>query len=226
MYWFFIWLFIVVAVLGVVIWTLSLLLKQKKAMKIYAKKNSLEYIDNGFSVASTVQGVMKGRNLLITPETVTSGDMRGERKVTLIQVMMEGHMPTGGAIGTGIFRAFVEDLNLENLEFFSTHNFEDDGLASAKDKKALLDYLTDERVDAIKEVLKLDSVDFLYIFDENQAVLQVFTVDPLETPKTIDVYVKTLLKVARALEVVVPSSNENDDGEEADDVKSSDDGNP
>lgn len=201
MVWIFLWIVVVVIVIGVMIWNLSLLIKQKKAMRIYAKKNELQYIPNGFSQAATVQGHMMGRRILITPEVVSSGDLRGNRQLTLIQLIFDAHMPVGGALGTGYFKEFVRNLNIVNLELFSKHNFNEDGLAATKNKDVMLDYYTPERIEVIKEVMALPHVDVLYIFDENEAVFQVFTVDPLETPKQIDVFVKTMLKAAKILEV-------------------------
>lgn len=203
MIWFIFWAIMSVFVLGMTFWSFSLLKKQNKALKQYAHKYGMEYYKAGLFKVSSLAGQLKGFTVLIAPETVESArdGAVGVRQVTLIQLQYDGHLTTGCAIGTGYFKEFVAGLGLEILHIFSKHNFDDNGVAVAWNEKAMTEYMSDERLDAFKEVMALPHADALYMSDPENTILQVYTAAPLDTPRQVDVFVKTMMKAAKILSI-------------------------
>ncbi len=210
---FFLWSSISFTLLGFWFWTSYLIFKQKSAWKVFADKRDLRYYPHGFYKSPSMNGAIDGYNISFFTSEHSELDARSQRQLTAIEINLHSRLSVPTAIASGGMSVVVDTLDLHKE--YKPHNKDGDRcdwdnsyVIRTQDTSYVHEYMSDERVDGVVELMKTEKVWVVVLFVDGTALLRVDTPLPLDTPQKVDAIVKKLIKVARKLELA--------DGEEKD----------
>lgn len=195
------WLFIFVFFTGFWAWTSYITMRQMKAWQLYAKKRKLRYHSNGVLDTPSVTGSVDGYKISIFASEHSELDARSQRRLTAIEVSMHTGLPVPTAIASGGMVPVMEPLDL-NQELKPQHpKWDDSFIARTRDNKVLEYYLEAERLDKLVDLMGKDKVWVVLLFLAETGLLRMDTPLPLDDPRELDKAVKTLIDLAKALEL-------------------------
>lgn len=195
------WLTLSAFIVGVFVWSTSILFQQKKAWKDYAKKAGLNYKPGKTMESPNLGGLMKGRKvgLFSAPQAIPG--RRGERFVTVIEVEMGPGMPTAAAIATKEYADMVAPLKLPAVVEPESKDWDKTYIVKTRDGKVLKAYLTPERCKVLHGVFSMRNSIALFFFDEEDSILRIETPDPLRDAAHLEKIMKRVMAVADRLEL-------------------------
>ena len=177
--WIFLWFLLSAFVIGVSGWSLSILQQQKKAWQEFAKKNNLAYVAGGLTGSPSVSGRLKNHQISLYTDTQQTSDVRGQRFVIVIEVVLGPGMPTGAAIATKEYRDFLASLKMNETYLPQIAGWSPEYIVKTRSREALSRYLTDERAAILHSLFVMKNSMVLFFFDEIEGVLRIETGDPL-----------------------------------------------
>jgi hypothetical protein len=191
----FIWLVLSAFILTVTFWSYSILFQQKNAWKSFAQKRNLNYQPGGsFFASPVVTGNIGTYTISLQSEAVTTNDSRGQRYNTVIEVALRKGMPIPGAIGTVTMAPIIYTLTTLNEDVkIDDPEWDNQWVIRTVDKEQLICYLTPARREAIKKLFKMKIISGLFVFDRNDAVFRIETVDPLHNADKVEKVFKAIL---------------------------------
>lgn len=195
------WAVISLFLLGFWAWTTWILYRQKKAWKAYAAKRKMRYHPGRLYDSPHVGGAIDEYKIRIFPSTHLTGDARGERRLTTIEISLLTHLPVDGAVASGGMVRIVDDLAF-NQEFRpDIKGWDDSYIVRSRDNDRMRAYLTDERLRALMKLMRLKNAWVILIFAVNEGLLRVDTPDPLEDSARLDETVRQMIEAARIFEL-------------------------
>lgn len=197
--WIFLWILISVFVLGIFVWNFKILMQRKTAWKSFAKKHKLEYTPNALMQSPIVTGKLADFRIYLYEDVQQTDDITGQRFVTAIDIDMGEGFPTGGALATKEYKAFLDALNFKDT-YVPNDTFHDKQyLVRARDRKALHAFMTAERLEIVDKMFSMKNSSAIYFFDELEAIIHIETTDPLVDPEKLELIFKKLIAIAKIL---------------------------
>ncbi len=178
--WLLIWVFAVVFIFGIFVWSMQILFKQKKAWADFAKKNTLQYTPGALMKSPSVNGLYKGYPLSVFSEEQPTPDQRGRRFRSVLQFELPSGMPTEGVVASGEGHGFANSLtDLTHVIVPEIPGFPQTVLIRTSNHEELKPYLTDERYKSLQALMTIKSISAVFIFDRSATFLRFETSDPL-----------------------------------------------
>lgn len=198
-FWIAIWVVIVIIIFGTFLWSISTLLRQKRAWKAVADKYKLTYVQGKFLESPLLEGTYNGFRAAVFSEPRETQDARGRRFTSVVQFALPSGMPVAGAIASASFADLVRIMQLPHNVKIVHEGWDYTIIAQAKEPDLLEGFLTPARLAAIDTLSKTKGCGVLFIFDRQETYLRLETSDPLDSPTKLDVLLKKLHAAAQAL---------------------------
>ncbi|NCC22633.1 MAG: hypothetical protein EOM26_09270 [Alphaproteobacteria bacterium] len=199
--WFFVWFVLSAFILGAFLWSIRVLMQQKKAWQAYAKKYKLPYNKGRFLMSPSIVGDFQNHRLNIYSEEQLSEDTRGTRFRSVVELMRSSDVDASGAIASG---HLVPVLNLFDLhEVFAVESelWMPSYSGRTNDVEAMKQYITPERFQSLNRLFRNPKAGFIVIFNPQDILLRYETSDPLHDPRRLDKLVRLLLEMSEALKL-------------------------
>ena len=198
--WFLLWFVLAFILLGATFWSTIILVQQKKAWKEYAKLKSLTFVENGFFESATVEGIVDGYGVSIFNALQQNPDARKNKQITVLQINANTTFVDGIACGTKEMFPF-----LQSLDALTPHDVKQSGWNKKHDirtrnKSAVDQYLTEERVKILNNILSMPNTDVIVLLDGNEGMFRFETPNPLKDISQIETIIKKLLTRIKKLE--------------------------
>ncbi len=194
--WFIIWVFIATFILGTSLWSYSILTRQKRAWVTVSKKCHLNYSAEAILKSPVLRGLYNGIHIDIFSDTAISRKFREGGTRTIFQLVLKAPMPCEGAIGSLVFKNFIDGLSLpdeftgEGQDVMSKETYN-----RLKDKAAMVSYFTKERIAALNSVLSIKGMPAFLIFNSTDTILRIEATDPFDNAERLE---KFLIKITEA----------------------------
>ena len=183
------------------VWTFSILMRQKRSWALYAEKRKLRYKSNALMDAPELSGVMGEHTVSLFASEHVSEDARGVRKLTAIEVNLNSTMPVGGGVASNGMIPILKTMRFK-VEHMPKHKqWKKAYVASCDNRNAMRAYLTDERVKALCGLMAIPNSWVILIFKGDAMLLRIDTADPLHDPKRLDQMIKKVVGVVEVLEL-------------------------
>lgn len=148
-----------------------------------------------------MEGVIEGYAFSFFTAEHPTTDVRGTRKVTAIEVILNSHLPFEGGVASHGMIPVLKSMGFI-AEIQPTHEgWNTACLATTTHRYAMEAYLTPERVQALMTLLKIPRAWITLIFKGETALLRIDTPSPLEQLAQLEKLKKILLKTAAILEL-------------------------
>lgn len=176
--WLMIWVFIVVFICGVFLWSMQILFKQKRAWAEFATKNNMKFTRGAMMKSPLVNGLFRGFPLTVYSEEQPTPDQRGRRFRTVVQFELPGGMPIEGIFASPESHGFANGL-VDLVENYKPpyESFPDTILCKTRSAALLMPYMTEERARAIQTLLTIKSINAIFIFDLTSTFLRLESPD-------------------------------------------------
>ncbi len=130
-----------------------------------------------------------------------SEDGRGSRRLTAIEVSLNSIMPIVGGVASGGMIPILKLLKLKQ-EYRPEHpEWNRAYLAAASNRYVMQEYMSDARVTALCELMKIKHSWAMFVFKDDAMLLRLDTPDPLDKPAKVDKLIKHMVDVAKVLEL-------------------------
>lgn len=207
--WIMIWVLLAAFVVGVYIWTTTILFEQKKAWKSFAEKSKLTYAPGKLTEPPSIIGTINGRRVSFFTNIQPTADVRGQRQMTAIEIGLGSGMPTAAALATSQYAGFLSSIRMNETFVPDSPDWKAEYLIRTRDVEALRAYLTPERLKALQSVFGMKNSMALFFFDEVDAVLRLETTDPL---RNVDRMAKMMKSLMATLDRLAPTEDERQKG--------------
>lgn len=198
---FFLWLGITLLLLGFWFWSIHIVLRQKRAWKSYATKRKLRFHLKGFLETPSISGVIDEYSVSLFASEHGELDGRSHRNLTAIEITLHSSLPTDCALASGGMVPIVQAIDLHKEYKPPTKGWDDSYILRASDADVAREYLTESRLSKIISLMKTDKAWIIFLFIGGKGILRLDTPLPVDNPKEIDILVKQMINVAKALEV-------------------------
>lgn len=199
--WFLLWFVLSAALLFFFVWTLVILVKQKKAWKAFAEKRNLRYKEGSFTTSPTVSGTIDGYPVSLFTSEHETEHSRSTRKMTAIEINLISRLPVRAALASG---GMVEIAQLmEGMDEFKPEykGWKKKYVARSENLLVMTDYLSDERMQALLGLMKDENNWVILAFNEKISLLRIDTPLPLDDEKALSDLVDEMLGAALILEL-------------------------
>lgn len=205
-YFWLIWLALSGFVFVIYAWSLRVLFQQKKAWKVFAEKNKMQYDGGRLTSPPSMTGMFSGYRVFMYTDTEQTFDMRGQRYVCVIEIELGMGMFVSTAIATKEMTSFVLSLTTLSQEFKpQSSNWDDSYIIRTRNASIMKRYLTEDRLKALHSLFGMKSSSAIFFFDDVEAVFRVQTTDPLRDPEKIK---RILTRIVSQIEILKPTKQE------------------
>jgi hypothetical protein len=195
--WIFLWIIIVLAVIGAIIWSYHIIFEQKRAWGAFAKKYNLTCTSMGYLKAPEVTGQIKGRTVNIysieryAPET----DVR--TVTSMVEVFLKNDPGMYAAVSSPGFIDYMNDVQLP-MPFIVDHpDWPQNVLSRTFENETAAEWFSNNetRINAIKK-MSVMPFDTLFVANDMNSFIGVRTSHPLTDPRRINQIMGNLFKIA------------------------------
>ncbi len=198
---FYIWLFISLFLLGFWLWTLYVVLQQKRAWKIFAEKRKMRYSETGMFSTPIVSGAIDTYGVSLFASEHSELDERSYKRLTAIEISLQSDFPFSCAVASGGMVSVVDSFYIRHEFKPTVKGWDNSYILRASDLEIAKNYFSDER---LKKLLKLMSIDKAWVILAivgDRGILRLDTPYPIDNPKELDKLIKQMISVAKALEM-------------------------
>lgn len=201
--WFAIWVFLAVFLLGISIWSLQILLRQRRAWMEFARRNNLQCILRGFTKSPVLKGAFRSYVITVfSSDQTTEDSMRGGKFRTIIQFDMKPGMPVEGVIASPGARNFALGMGIPKDVTPDLPDWNKSILIRVQDEALIKPYLTRERLQVLNGLMSIKNTNTLFIFNEDETYFRFETADALDDVTRME---KQLGKIIDAAKVIEPA---------------------
>lgn len=205
-YFWLIWLALSGFVFVIYGWSLFVLFQQKKAWKLFAEKNKMQYDGGKMTLPPSMTGYFSGYRVYMYTDTVQTQDMRGQRYVCVIEVELGQGMFVSTAIATKEMAPFILSLDALRQEVKpQSRNWDDSYIIRTRNASLIKRYLTEDRLKSLHSLFGMKSSSAIFFFDDIEAVFRIQTSDPMRDADKIK---RILTRITKQLEILKPSPQE------------------
>lgn len=126
-----------------------------------------------------MKGMVYGHQVAFFPDVQATQDQRGQRFVTVLEFDVGQGMPTGAMISTSNFAAFAANLNFTQTLEIDFPGWDKTRIIRTRDAAVLKEYLTQDRLEFLHNIMSMKNATALYFFDEENAIVHIETSDPI-----------------------------------------------
>ncbi len=213
MIWKIIWLAISAFVVFITTWSLSILFKQKKAWKEFAKKHKMRHLSGGFFESPEIKGRVYGHDFHMFTAKHGVDDEKRKKYRTVIEVRLDNNAGIKGVFATGDLVSIAEYINLPEKPDVNYAGWNPDILFSTNDAKKFKEYLNNDRAKVINDISNIKNSDMLFLYDTDNIIFQIHMPNPLDDVRKIE---RILKKLAAAADILYVQPNDKDEGGEDD----------
>lgn len=196
----FVW-FLIAFLLGFWLWSIYVVLRQKRAWRVYADKRKLRYHEKGLLETPSVSGIVDDYGVSLFASQHGELDGRSQKFLTAIEVTLHTSLPTSCVVASGGMVTVAETTGIP-YEFKPVQRGWDDSYAvRAQNLGMVRTYLDEGRLGKLISLMRVDKVWVIFLFLNSKGILRVDTPLPMESPKQIDLLIKQMINVAKALEL-------------------------
>ncbi len=208
MFWIFVWFVLSAILIGATVWSLQILLRQKKAWAAFAKKHNFAFQKGTFMGPAEMSGSIGEYKIgFFTAERMTL-DVRGKRYVSVIEVQLLEGLIDGGVAGTKEMQAFMNTLAQLQPYPVNKQGWNPEHTIHVRDKAVADAYFTPERLDAFEQVLKTRGADVIIVFNHEEFVIRMETSDPMMDPAKIEKVVSRQMALANKMRITPQQRSE------------------
>ena len=200
--WILVWIFISVALLGFLAWSLFISFQQKKVWKAFAEKHKLRYKSNSLMETPELGGVFDDYKIACFENEHGGVDQRGgSRKMIAVEVSLESSLPIDGGIAGGGMVELIKELAF-GAEIVPEHKHWDKSyIAAGSNRYVLKSYLTDERLDALIKLMRIKNAWTILIFRGDRMLIRIDTPNPLAEGEYFEKLMHLMVDTAKVMEV-------------------------
>ncbi len=191
--WFLLWFVLSFILLGATFWSTIILLQQKKSWSRYAAKKDLIFTRGTFFGSASVEGTINGYEISLFSATQQRADARQNRQLTVLQVTADHSFIDAVACGTNEMLPFIKSLESVSHHEIKTKSWNKKHYVMSRHKKAIDEYLTEERVKVLGSVLGMPNADILVLLDGNGGVIRIETANPLQDAAKLEKIVNNIM---------------------------------
>lgn len=204
--WFMLWVFLTVFVVGIFLWSTVILLRQKRAWEVFAKRHQMAYSPNGFFRSPAMRGSLRGFMTTIFSEEQVTEEAKGRKFRTVVQMELAGGMRTQGVVTSPELRPFAAIMRLKIDVLPDLPEWNKGIVFQAGVPELLSGYLTPERVKLLNTIMSSKNIGCIFVFNETETMLRFETPDPLDDPEKVERFMTKALETARILSPSPPSA--------------------
>ncbi len=182
-------------------WSIYVVVRQKRAWQFYAEKRKMRYHKNGFLETPSVSGVVDAYSVSLFSSEHGELDGRSQRHLTAIEVILHTSLPVPCAAASGGMVHVAENIGLHKEYKPPTKGWDDSFIIRGEEMDIIREYLSNDRLLKLVNLMKIHKAWIIFLFMGGKGVLRLDTPLPIDNPKEIDVLVKQLINVAKALEL-------------------------
>lgn len=201
MFWIFIWFVLSAIVIGASVWSLQILLRQKKAWETFAKKHNFTYQRGTFMGPAEMSGSIGEYKIAFFTAERTTLDVRGKRYVSVIEVQLLEGIIDGGVAGTKEMQTFMNSLEQLHPYPVSREGCDPTHTIHVRDTAVADAYFTPARIDVFEQVLKTRGADVIIVFNHEEFVLRMETTDPMMDPAKIEKVINRQMALAEKMRI-------------------------
>lgn len=204
-FWFVLWLLMSAALLYFFGWTLFVLYRQKKGWKSFAKRYDLRYEAGPMMQSPQVRGAFDGYQMHLFPSEHQSPDARSFRKLTAIEVGIKSALPFETAVANAGMQSLLDVLPFrkeikpkgdeKGLKWPTENVIRADNPAMAQE------YFTPARLKALQKMMDIKNAMVIFLYRKDTGILRIDLPDPLDKADKPERLMKSLVQVARKLEL-------------------------
>jgi hypothetical protein len=199
--WIALWIVLSLALLGFLAWSVVILIKQKSAWKTFSATHKLRYKTGRMMQSPEMDGIIEDYKFNFFTGEHSAPDMRGNRKMTAVEITLQSDMPIEGGLASGEMVPLLKNLNFKTEVSPKQEGWSKAYIALASNRGALELYLTDERVQALTKLMQINHAWVIFVFKNNMTLLRMDTASPLNSADQLEKLYKLLIKVAKVLEL-------------------------
>lgn len=196
-----IWIAVTLFLVTFWFWSVLVLYKQKQTWKAFSKGKDLRYRSNSMFDSPEISGVYKGYKVYLFTAEHEAPDGRYARRLTSIEVTLKSSLPVALAVASGGMVQIVEELNFRAEYRPEAHGWDNSYIVRARSEEVIKEYLTDRRVQALIEVMKIKNSWLILFFSSGQGLLRLDMPDPLSDMKKLNGLLNKLAEVAQIMEL-------------------------
>ncbi len=199
--WILIWLLLSSVLIGATLWSLKILLAQKKAWEAYAKSKNFTYNAGTFMGPAEMNGVIGDYKLSFFIGERQGADVRTRRYVTVMEIDLVEGLVDGGVMGTQEMLPFMQSLTQLHPTQIEGPGWEPNLFTFIKNDDAVKAYLTPERIEVFSNILKTKNADAVIVFHDKELVVRLETSDPMQDAQKIDKIVTRIMGLCDKLRI-------------------------
>ncbi len=198
---FYVWLFISLFLLGFWLWTLYVVLQQKRAWKHFAENRKMRYHETGMFTTPMVSGAIDTYGVSLFASEHSELDARSFKRLTAIEVALQSDFPFSCAIASGGMVSVVDAFDIRH-EFKPTiKGWDNSYILRASDTKMVRHFLSDERLEKILGLMAIDKAWVILAIIEDRGILRLDTPYPIDSSKELDKLISQMIDIAQTLEM-------------------------
>jgi hypothetical protein len=194
-----IWVFVAVFILGTSLWSLYILIKQKRVWEAFSKKHEMEFIPAAILKSPMLRGAFNGVKVMVYSDQQIGGNERQKKIRTVFEFTLTAPMPTEGAIASPVFRNFINGLSLPEKFAPDSPEWNKDYIVNVNKAEAIAPYFSKERVAALSSILGLKSSPVMILFSDAVTVMRVESSDPFDDAGKLE---RFLTKMTEAVKII------------------------
>lgn len=199
--WLFLWLLLSSILIGATLWSLKILLAQKKAWEVYAKSKNFTYQPGTFMGPAEMSGVIGDYKLSFFTGERQGADVRTRRYVTVVEIVLTEGLVNGAVMGTQEMLPFMQSLGQLHPSTIEGPGWEPNLFAFIKNDEAVKAYLTPERIEVLSNILKTKNADAVIVFHDKELVVRLETSDPMQDSEKIDKIITRVMGLCDKLRI-------------------------
>lgn len=199
--WVALWFVLSCILLSFFVWTLIILLRQKKVWSHFAQRYGLRYKPGKFWDSPRLDGVFEGYKIGLFASEYLRPDMRSARKMTSIEFTLHSQMPFDGAMASAGMVEIVQGSDFGREYKPRVKGWNKEYIAMGSHLGAMDAYFNTARLKALMGLMRIKFGWAIAAFRNDIFVLRVDVPYALDDHKALDALLKQMLEAARVLEL-------------------------
>ncbi len=194
------WVFITVFILGMTLWSMQILMRQRMVWVQFAKRHNMKCRMRGFLNSPIISGVYKDKFITIFSDKSHLIKANSDTFRTILQFDLKVGIPVEGVIASPYARNFALDLKLPK-EVTPDITGWNKGIVIRTQNEALLSpYLTPERLQTLNGLMSIKNTNSILLFSEIETFFRFETSDPLDDISRMEKQIGKIIDAVKLLE--------------------------
>lgn len=196
-FWFLIWFVLSAILLGASVWSLLILLRQKKAWESFATMHKLIFSRGTFMGPAEISGMIDEYKVAFYTAERQSTDVRKKRYVSVIELTAPEGLFDGGVAGTQEMLTFMQSLQQVHFFKIEVEGWDETHRIFVREDLSAAAYFTPDKLDVFANILKTRNADVFIVFTNENYLVRLETTDPMQDADKIE---KVVLRIKGLME--------------------------